>query len=106
LKKRLFSEVWPFLIEGKKLPVKLYYRRLKEIRKLLTCNKIKIKEIWGVNFSTCFLPSVLHSSFDLNSEKYKKTKLFWLLKEADRKIRKISYPLASNVILIGHKERN
>ncbi len=105
-KKKLFSEVWPFLLEGKKLPVKLHYMRLEGIKKLLAYNKIKIKEIWGVNFFTCFLPSVLYSSVDLNPKRYEKTKLFWFLKEADRKIRKGIYPLASNVIIIGYKEKN
>lgn len=105
-KKRSFSEVWPFLLEGKKLPVKLHYMRLGRVKKLLAYNKIKIKEIWGVNFFTCFLPSVLFSSVDLNPKRYKRTKLFWFLKEADRKIRKRSYLLASNVIIIGYKERN
>lgn len=104
LKNKQFSESWEYRLENKKLPVKLYYLPLGRIKKVLRTEKIKIREIWGTNFLTCLLPSVLYSSAYLNVNRYQNSWLLEILDGIDKRLRRIVYPLASNIIIIARKE--
>lgn len=103
LSNKQLSENWEFWLESKKLPVKLYYLPLGRIKKILIAEKIKIKEIWGTNFLSCFLPSVLYSSAHLDVNKYQNSLLLEVLNKIDKKFRRLVHPLGSNIIIIAHK---